>query len=144
MKAKKRTLSRQQKDALKEKIVSILEGDKRVVFAYIFGSFVKSDEIEDIDIGIFALDNELENPLEYELKLEGDIETSTKIPVDVRVLNNAPASFVFNVIKGGHLLIDRDSNLRADFESLMLKKYFDFEPFRKEYLREILNATAKE
>lgn len=142
MKAKKRTLSRQQKDALKEKIVSILEGDKRVVFAYIFGSFVKSDEIEDIDIGIFALDNELENPLEYELKLEGDIETSTKIPVDVRVLNNAPASFVFNVIKGGYLLIDRDSNLRADFESLMLKRYFDFEPFRKEYLREILNATV--
>jgi hypothetical protein len=49
-------------------------------------------------------------------------------------------SFVYNVLKGGFVIVDNDKSLRCDFEGLVYKKYFDFQHLRNEYLREIKNA----
>ena len=63
-----------------------------------------------------------------------------RMPVDVRILNRAPISFVYQVIKGGITIADKNKDLRADFEGLTLKKYFDFQHLRNEYLKEVANA----
>lgn len=112
---------------------------EEVIFVYLFGSFIAERPFSDIDLGVFT-NRELNKPLDYELDLEGKLERVAKYPVDVRVLNQAPLSFCCNVIRYGKLLVDRNRNLRADFESKALRQYFDFAPFRRRYLAEVMDA----
>ncbi|MBI9084260.1 MAG: nucleotidyltransferase domain-containing protein [Desulfobacterales bacterium] len=110
-----------------------------IAFAYLFGSFLQDSAFSDIDIGVF-ISGHIESPLDFELELESELENISKYQVDVRILNHAPLPFVQNVIKTGRVLFDHDPNLRADFEGLTLKKYFDFSRFRRHYLHEVINA----
>jgi len=136
----KRRLSTKEKGVLAEKISGILKGKGYILFAYIFGSFASEDDFKDIDIGVFTSGEESRSPLKLELKLEGEIEDVIHIPVDIRIINNAPPYFIYNVLKGGIVIVDKDRSLRSDFEGLVYKKYFDFQHLRNEYLREIINA----
>lgn len=136
----KRKISKKTKRTLMEKIINLVRDKKDIIFAYIFGSFVSMGRFKDIDMGIFVLDEKSKLSLKFEMELEREIEDILHIPVDVRILNNASPSFIFNVIKNGVLVLDRNSSHRADFEGLIYKKYFDFQHLRKEYLKEILNA----
>ena len=74
--------------------------------------------------------------------MEKIIEDLAGIPVDVRILNYAPIAFQYNVIKEGAIVLDNDKDLRADFESLVFKKYFDYIHLRNEYLGNVRNATV--
>ena len=136
----KRRLSAKEKEVLTEKISDILKAKEYILFAYVFGSFVSEDGFKDIDVGVFISSVENEPPLKLELKLEGEIGDAIHIPVDIRIINNAPASFIYNVLKGGIVIVDKNKSLRSDFEGLVYKKYFDFQHLRNEYLREIINA----
>jgi predicted nucleotidyltransferase len=137
---RKRRLSAKEKEVLTEKISDILKAKEYILFAYIFGSFVSEDGFKDIDVCVFISSVENKSPLKLELKLEGEIGDAIHIPVDIRIINNAPASFIYNVLKGGIVIVDNNKSLRSDFEGLVYKKYFDFQHLRNEYLREIINA----
>ena len=80
--------------------------------------------------------------LECELEFEIKLEELVKFSVDVRVINKAPVSFVQNVIRHGKVIIDSKPNIRSDFESYILRKYFDFSSFRRRYLTEVGNAPV--
>jgi predicted nucleotidyltransferase len=136
----KRQLSEAEKAAVLKEISDALKAKEYVLFAYVFGSFASDARFRDIDVGVFVREEERRSPLKLELKLEGELEASLHVPVDVRVINDAPLSFVYNVLKGKSVIVDRDRTVRADFEGLVYKKYFDFRHLRKEYLREIVNA----
>src|SRR3972149_3589228 len=138
----KRKLSDMDKQNLINKISRIFCTKKDIVFAYIFGSFISKDEFKDIDIGVYIDNIETATILNYEMKLELESEDIIGIPVDIRIINNAPISFVYNILKDKIVMIDNNIDLRSDFEGLVYKKYFDFQYFRKEYLREIVNASV--
>lgn len=110
---------------------------EEIVAAYCFGSFLKGS-FSDIDLAIL-LHKSPEKPVDYEVELETELEKINPYSFDIRILNQAPISFCQAVMRG-RLIVDRDPNLRADFESRVLKQYFDFAPFRKRYLAEVLNA----
>jgi predicted nucleotidyltransferase len=77
-----------------------------------------------------------------ELDTERELENTVKIPVDVRIINHAPLSFIYHVVKSGFVIVDKNTSIRSDFEGLIFKKYFDFQYVRREYLREITNAPV--
>jgi len=131
-----------EKNRVLETVRSTLEKNPPILFAYVFGSFVTEDHYKDIDIGIFLKGDTVDSPLKLELRLESEIQEAVRIPADVRVLNKSPLGFVYNALKSGVLLLDRDEAARADFEGLTYKRYFDFQHLRKEYLREIINAPV--
>jgi predicted nucleotidyltransferase len=147
------------------KIADFLAGYGNITFSYIFGSFVKSQKkasslnknvFNDIDIAVYitasgisddnnyfsfeAGEDITQDSLSQELKMEIELEEILHIPVDVRVINAAPLAFQYNVIKNGIVIIDKDKNLRADFEGLVFKKYFEYAHLRNEYLKNIVNA----
>ena len=130
----------------KEKIIQIISSHlfqqyDEILAVYIFGSFISERHFSDIDIGIItAMD--LNKPLDFELKLENRLEKLIKYPVDVRILNRAPISFSQNVFRTGRVIIDKNPNMRADFEGRILKQYFDFSPFQQRYLQEVTNAPV--
>lgn len=129
-----------EKDKIVETISSYFHKNAEdIIFVYLFGSFITERPFSDIDLGIFT-NSELNNPLDYELDLESKLERVVKYPVDVRILNRAPLSFCCNVIRYGKLIMDRNRNLRSDFESRVLRQYFDFMPFRRRYLAEVTDA----
>ncbi|MGQ9571209.1 MAG: type VII toxin-antitoxin system MntA family adenylyltransferase antitoxin [Thermodesulfovibrionales bacterium] len=123
-----------------ERIAATLKEKEYVLFAYIFGSFALGESFNDIDVGIFISGERLNSPLRLELEMERELENAVRIPVDIRIINNAPPSFIYNVLKSGLVIVDNNKSLRADFEGLVYKKYFDFQHLRNEYLREIINA----
>ncbi len=139
---KKKHLPEIEKDKLAEKIASSLGAKERVVFAYIFGSFLTGRAFQDIDIGIYISNPSDVPPLKLELEFEAFLENEVRLPVDVRIINRAPVSFAYNVLKGGRVVVDKDKDLRADFEGLIYKKYSDLRHLRREYLREIVHAPV--
>jgi len=96
-------------------------------------------QFSDIDLAILV-DSPPDDPLFFEINLETELEKIVKYQVDVRILNQPPLSFCQGVIRSGTVLVDRRPNLRADFQGKVLKQYFDFTPFRRRYLYEVVNA----
>ena len=131
--------TKKEKEEIVDAISSFLQQHGEIYAAYLFGSFVTRESFADIDLGVL-LRQEPEDLLEYEIELERQLEKLDKFRLDVRVLNRAPISFTQNVIRYSRLIIDREPNIRSDFESYVLKKYFDFARFRRIYLAEVINA----
>lgn len=118
---------------LLQKVTEILRKDKRVIFAYLYGSAARGTmrEDSDLDIAVF-LENYVKDPLmdaRISLKLEQVLHKS----VDVRIINHAPAIFINQVLKDGILLISRDGPLRVNFEVKNMNEYLDFLPILNEY-----------
>ena len=114
--------------------------DEKIVAAYAFGSFLRPEPFRDIDIGIL-LASTPSDPLQYELETEGVLSRHIRLPVDVRLLNQAPVSFSQAAIRG-KVIVDADPDCRSDFENRTLKHYFDFARYRRRYLAEVRNAPV--
>jgi len=137
-----RRIDKVSKKAVKEAIRAVLKKHEEILFAYLHGSFVKKDAFHDIDVAIY-LERMPASVLEYELQMETDLmKALRKYIVDVRVLNGAPLSFKYNVIKNGIVLLSKDDDKRADFEEKTIVLYLDFLPYRKLYLRETLGVEV--
>ncbi|RLG57904.1 MAG: nucleotidyltransferase domain-containing protein [Candidatus Hydrothermarchaeota archaeon] len=133
-----------EKVIIKSEIKKILKTMPNILFAYIHGSFLK-EKFRDIDVAIY-LDKEYEYDkktiLKKELELEEILGRKIKYPVDVRVLNNSPLSFRFNVIRYGEILFSKNEDVRSDFEALTISEYHDFAYFRRVYMKEALNLEV--
>jgi predicted nucleotidyltransferase len=131
-------ISESDKKIIMERLRYSLEKRPNLLFAYVYGSFVMADKFRDIDIAVY-LKQIPSTPLHVELELETELGNIIKnYLVDVRILNNAPLSFRYNVIKSGKPIVVVDDDARTDFEEATLSNYFDFSPFRKMYLKETL------
>ena len=130
--------------SLKQKIIEsianyLIAQKEGISIAYLFGSFITTESFSDIDLGVLTK-MVVERPLNFEIELENELERIIGYPVDVRILNNAPLSFCQDVIRHGRAILDRDRNVRADFEGKVLKQYFDFSRFHRQYLAEVIDA----
>jgi len=142
MERKRQNLDASERDRLSEKIRAFLGGQgDQIVAAYLFGSFNTTEPFSDIDVAVLV-GGGLDSPLDFEIDLETTLEKLVGHTIDVRVLNKAPLSFCQEVIRSGKVILDKDPNLRADFQGRILKQYFDFAPFRKRYLDEVANAPV--
>ena len=120
------------------KIISLKED---ILFAYLHGSFLEKGNFEDIDIAVYLEDRRATqiDIIEYEITSSLAIEKELKMPLDVKILNDAPLSFRYHV-SCGLLLFSKDESKREEFLCDTWKKYFDFLPIAKLYLREALSA----
>lgn len=140
MKFKKYLVDDNKKKQIVAVIKNVLITLPEINFAHLHGSFTGKKEFGDIDIAVHLKEKNLPDPvINYEIDLEIMLEEVSKYPVDVRVLNNAPLSFKYQVIKSGKLLFEDDSDSRVEFQTRTLDFYFDFAPFRKQYLKEVLD-----
>lgn len=128
------------KEAITEDIKAFCREQPDIIFAYLHGSFRKADRFRDIDVALF-LKNPTPSTLQDEIRLETELAKVIKrFPVEIRVLNHAPLSFRYNVIKDGSTIAVVDDALRCEFVETTLRDYFDFAPFRKMYLKEALSS----
>ncbi|MFB6225903.1 MAG: nucleotidyltransferase domain-containing protein [Candidatus Paceibacteria bacterium] len=108
--------SQQQRQEYIDKLASVLEKEDGVVFAYVFGSALKDNElIKDVDVAVY-LNNELEDKFEKELNLGVELESALDydISIDLIVLNDAPYHIAYEALDG-KLLFSKDEEKRTDF-----------------------------
>ena len=128
------------KERVTEEIKAFSRARPDIIFAYLHGSFLKAERFRDIDVAVF-LKNPASSTLQAEIRVETELaKVIKKFPVEIRVLNHAPLSFRYNVIKDGSAIAVVDDALRCEFMETTLQEYFDFAPFRRLYLKEALNS----
>lgn len=106
-----------------------------VLFAYLFGSFAgnRATAHSDIDVAVY-LDNDV-----YDSKKKMDLVHGLSMylqedTLDLVILNQAPITLAIRVLQNKNVLIDRDPLKRHRFESLTMRKYFDFAYIEKSIL----------
>jgi predicted nucleotidyltransferase len=91
-------------------------------FACVYGSFVSGlDGFRDIDIAVW-LDRGADRFAD--VILSEDLSRLLGMPVDVRIANEAPVSFLFHALRG-QLLAVQDERLLADVMERIARQYHD-------------------
>ncbi|MBM4053498.1 MAG: nucleotidyltransferase domain-containing protein [Planctomycetes bacterium] len=108
-------------------IRSYLESNPKILFAYLFGSLAqrKQTPLSDVDIAVYLSDTSSlpEDKLEIVGHFINILETDE---IDLVILNTAPLPLAARIIENKIILADKQPFLRHNFESLTLRKYFDF------------------
>jgi predicted nucleotidyltransferase len=112
--------------AVADTLARTLDGDPRIVFAYLHGSFVTDLPFHDIDVAVW-LDVPAGDLIPISLDLAGRVSEATGLPADVRPLNDAPIAFRFHALRG-RLLVCQDEKQLADVMERTVREYLDIEP----------------
>jgi predicted nucleotidyltransferase len=113
------------------RLAAELEPRSDVIFAYAYGSFVTADVFRDIDVAIWVAGA----AGRLDVDLANELSRVTGYPVDVRVVNQAPMSFQFHVLRGQALVV-HDDRLVADLIERTARTYHDQEPLARRAVRE--------
>ncbi len=112
-------------------IKRILEKDDRIVFAYIYGSYLLKSNANDIDIAIYVNEKKIDYfifPTELKIKMYKKTGIVADL-FDIKVINNLLSKgdlftllYLKDVFTKGLLIVDKDPDLRTDlFEKYGLK-----------------------
>jgi predicted nucleotidyltransferase len=127
------------KQGWKEDLVVHLTGRLEILFTLLYGSATEGESFRDLDIGIFV--DRASVPatldLDYAFMLADELERVVPLPVDVRVINDAPLIFRYNVSKGIPLVVN-DSDAYYFFLERTWDEFLDFQPVAMQYLKEML------
>jgi len=112
-----------------------------MAFAYLHGSFVRSEAFRDVDVAVFLSEAHRlsTDDVDVEISLSLQLEKATGLPVDVKLLNHAPLGFRYHASRG-ELLLTRDESVREEFLTRTWGEYFDFLPLSRMFGREMTGA----
>lgn len=139
MKNKTYHLSNKAKRRSKKQLARIIGTCKEGEFAYVYGSFIEGLPFHDIDIGIYTLGVKEEDATCYALGLSRLIEAEVHVPVDVRILNYAPVSFLYHVVRG-ELIFVRNEDVRVGVVENTVRRYLDIKPLIRRGIKEAFVA----
>jgi predicted nucleotidyltransferase len=109
-------------------IERVLSKFKEIDASYVFGSFLKTDGFNDIDVALLV-SNELTpyEKLKFELKVAGELERNIKprVQFDVKILNYSPVYFQYEVVKNGVAAYIKDQEKRVEYEAHLISDYLD-------------------
>ena len=114
-------------ELLLSKAEAYLKSRSDVVFAYLFGGLAKKKPmpLSDVDIAIYLSEgvDVVERKMEILGKLMMLLETDE---IDLVILNTAPLTLKMKILENKKVIVDNNPFLRYSYESLTIRKYFDF------------------
>jgi predicted nucleotidyltransferase len=117
-------------------IKEILFSRNEIIAAFIYGSFLYTEDYDDIDVGVFTncSFHGLEKP-DYEFELEQLLSKKlTGSKIDLRVINNTPDKFLYNVFKG-YYLFSKDEKIEKIIEHV-IQKSLDQQYYQIQYVQQ--------
>lgn len=127
----------------RQSIVDRLAGElakaPEIVFAYVYGSVLDSELIHDVDVGLYVDDLHLPRRSEVLGTLSNRLSAAVELPVDVRLLNAAPVSFLFHVLRG-RLLLSRDEEFLTNLLEDVPRRYLDIAPLLRQATKEAFST----
>jgi predicted nucleotidyltransferase len=119
-----------EKEEIIRKIAEVLEKEKKVAFAYLFGSFLSNKYSNDIDLAVYVKGKVDVN---FEARLALKLEKEVEKEFDVFIINNKPTLFLSEVFRKGKLVFSRDENLRVKFETEKLPEVLEYNELIKQF-----------
>jgi len=108
-------------------VTDYLKSNPNIIFAYLFGSLAKGKQqpLSDVDIAVYLKKGA--DVAECKLDILGRlIDILQTDEIDLVVLNTVNLPLVINVLKSKKMIVDKEPFVRHIFESLTMRKYFDF------------------
>lgn len=116
-----------------------LEGVPGLVAAVLYGSATEGIPFRDLDIAL-VVDRSV-HPAERDWDLLNEVSDRlaplVPVPVDVRVVNDAPLALRYRVVFGRPFLV-QDEEAYAEFTARSWDLYLDFAPVSRRYLEEVV------
>lgn len=130
-----------------KRVVKFLSKQERVKLAYLFGSVAEGKEgkLSDVDLAVF-LDESVSKKERFnlQLKLISELTAILKTDrIDLVIMNDAPFSLNYEIIKANYPLVVRDEGKRIDFEHGILSRYLDRRYYDKRWTAEFLKNVAE-
>ncbi len=115
-------------------LADLFMANPNIIFAYLFGGMArdKRKPLSDVDLGIYVRNIKRLDLLSLFSEISRILGTDE---IDLVVLNSAPISFSGRILQKRKILIDKDPFLRHQYESRILREFFDFTIKEKEILR---------
>ena len=114
-------------EALIPEAVIYLQSRPDVLFAYLFGSLAKGKPLplSDIDIAVYLAEGAAIH--EQKMGILGKlIEILQTDEIDLVILNKSPLTLCMQTLKNKKVIVDKVPFIRHQYESLTMRKYFDF------------------
>jgi len=109
------------------KAVEYLELHPKILFAYLFGGLAKGklQPLSDIDIAVYLAESCSFSEIKLDI-LGNLVEILQTDEIDLVVLNTAELPLKMNILKNKKVIVNKDPSARHKFESLTMRKFFDF------------------
>lgn len=110
-----------------------------IAAAYLFGSVARgtAQRGSDVDIGILYDRERPATLLAQPFIEEADLAERLGCPVQIIVMNRAPADLVHRILRDGVLVLEQDKSRRVAFEVRSRNEYFDLLPMLREYRKRV-------
>lgn len=117
-----------------DSLTDLFRNDPNIIFAYLFGGLLKDrvNPLSDIDIAVFLKDTKRLDYLDLFSRITDALDSDE---VDLVILNISPISLTGRILQNRRLLVDKAPFLRHKYESITLRKYFDFAIKEKDILK---------
>jgi predicted nucleotidyltransferase len=118
----------------------------KIAAVYLFGSLAAGTvtPLSDVDIAVL-FDRNIERKDFKQLEGKLFLELSKRLQtdeIDLVILNTAPLSIRYGVLRERQLIYYSDKLQVIDFENETILAYLDFKPYREELNREFLNGLS--
>lgn len=121
-------LEAEEKEEVLRTIRTVLAGFDEIEVGYVFGSFLQGD-FGDVDVAILVAGEPTPyQAMRFRARVERELERGFgyRFEADVKILNTAPVSFQYEVIKSGRRVFSRDNERRVRYEASVLSLYLDY------------------
>jgi len=122
-------LTVEEKERLLDGLRKELQGVDDIVFAYVHGGFIETEVFRDVDVAVW-----IKNPKDafgFEVDISAKLQAKFKIPIDLRVINQAPLPFKHRTYVRGKLLFSKNEALRIREIDETVRRYADLDMLRK-------------
>jgi len=122
-----------------KKIKEFLDSQKKIAFAYLYGSFINSKNFRDIDIAVYLKDKvSFKFIVDLKVKLSKTLNLPCDI-FDIRILNGILKNpdafsllFLERLFKEGRLIVNKDFKVLGDFLEKYSNRYREAQSLLKE------------
>ena len=121
-------LEAEEKEEVLRTIRTVLAGFDEIEVGYVFGSFSQGD-FGDVDVAILVAGEPTPyQAMRFRARVERELERGFgyRFEADVKILNTAPISFQYEVIKSGRRVFSRDNERKVRYEAGVLSLYLDY------------------
>jgi hypothetical protein len=127
-------------DALRQ----ALDLEPDLLYAFVFGSSARGTHRPDSDVDIAMEFRPGSAPGVRAMgRLAARLESATRRPVDLVLLDEAPAPLAYRVFGHGRVLIERDHAALVARKARVIVEYLDWKPIEERCARGVLRAAAR-
>jgi hypothetical protein len=126
-----------------EEVRRVLEGEEDIAYALLFGSAGRglTHPASDVDIAVELRAGAARDRMALG-RLAARLESAAGRPVDLVLMEEAPAPLAYRIFRDGRLLAERDRGTLVRRKARAILEYLDFKPVEERCAAGVLRAAA--